>query len=73
MTMNAANNAYDFAPQWNAQQLTDAVPLRLHQLIDFDQVRDAGNARSANSESTRRNSRLGRYLTACALPMFAVR
>jgi hypothetical protein len=73
MIMNAANNAYDFAPQWNAQQLTDAVPLRLHQLIDFDQVRDAGNARSANSEAARRNSRLGRYLTACALPMFAVR
>ncbi|MGH8080234.1 MAG: hypothetical protein ACREP7_06635 [Lysobacter sp.] len=72
--MNAANNAYDFAPQWNAQQLTDAVPLRLHQLIDFDQVRDAGDARSANAESApRRASRIGRYLTACALPMFAVR
>ncbi|MGO4774882.1 hypothetical protein AB4084_05075 [Lysobacter sp. 2RAB21] len=72
--MNAANNAYDFAPQWNAQQLADAVPLRLHQLIDFDQARDAGNTRSANAETAaRRSSRLGRYLTACALPMFAVR
>ncbi|MGO1070198.1 hypothetical protein [Lysobacter sp. CA199] len=71
--MNAANHNHDFAPHWNAQQLTDAVPLRLHQLIDFDQVRDAGDARSANTEATRRHSRSGRYLTACALPMFAVR
>lgn len=71
--MNAANNTYDFAPQWNSQQLTDAVPMRLYQLIDFDQVRDGGNARSANSETKRRNSGLGRYLAACALPIFAVR
>lgn len=71
--MNAANNAYDFAPQWDAQQLTDAVPMRLSQLVDFDQVRDGADERSANGEGKRRASRLGRYLTASALPMFAVR
>jgi hypothetical protein len=71
--MNAVNNAHDFAPQWNAQQLTDAVPLRLYQLVDFDQVRDGGGVRSANSEAARRNSRVSGYLSAGSLPMFAVR
>jgi len=73
--MNAFNaaNAYDFAPQWNAQQLTDAVPLRLHQLIDF-----AGNGetaqRSANAatRAPKRSPRL-RFAGAIALPLFSVR
>lgn len=77
--MNAANQAADrrndaFNPQWSSQELADAVPLRLHQLIDFDQVRDAADARSANAGSAaRRAPRIQRYLAACALPMFAVR
>ena len=73
MIMNAANHAYDFAPRWNARQLTAAVPMRLYQLIDFDQASDNADARSANAEGKRRASRLGHYLTACALPMFTVR
>ncbi|ATE70500.1 hypothetical protein CNO08_03450 [Lysobacter capsici] len=82
MIMNAANHSTDtrsdrndaFNPQWSSQELADAVPLRLHQLIDFDQVRDAGDARSANAETvTRRAPRIQRYLAACALPMFVVR
>ncbi|MGJ7903448.1 hypothetical protein [Lysobacter sp. 1R34A] len=64
---------FPFAPLWSSQELTDAVPLRLHQLIDFDQARDAGDARSANQAATRRPARIHRYLAACALPMFAIR
>lgn len=72
--MNAANHVQDFAPQWNAQQLTDAVPLRLHELIDFDRVREGVDARSANADAApRRARRVQRYLAACALPMFVVR
>ena len=37
---------------WTAQQLADAVPLRLHELYAFDAARDAGGA--ANSERRRR-------------------
>ncbi|MGO1000419.1 hypothetical protein [Lysobacter sp. CA196] len=73
--MQTQHHATDvpFAPQWSSQELTDAVPLRLHQLIDFDQARDAGNARSANEAAPRRPIRIHRYLAACALPMFAIR
>lgn len=74
--MNAANS-YDFAPQWNApawnaQDLTDAVPLRLHQLVDFDRVRDDAQAANAASAAPRRSPRL-RFATAIALPLFSVR
>lgn len=60
------------APAWNPQQLADAVPLRLHQLVDFALARDAAAARSANAEP-RRPLRGARYAAAAALPMFAVR
>lgn len=71
--MNAAN-AYDFAPHWNAQDLTDAVPLRLHQLIDFDGMREGARAGSANAASAAptRSPRL-RLGNAIALPLFSVR
>ena len=74
--MNAFNaaNAYDFAPQWNAQELTDAVPLRLHQLIDFNH--DGERAVSANAAAAaaapKRSPRL-RFAAAIALPLFSVR
>jgi hypothetical protein len=70
--MNAFNaaNAYDFAPHWNAQELTDAVPLRLHQLIDFNH--DGERAVSANAAAPKRSPRL-RFASAIALPLFSVR
>ncbi|WP_363798973.1 hypothetical protein ABU614_03015 [Lysobacter firmicutimachus] len=70
--MYALHDTRATVPAWNPQQLTDAVPLRLHQLIDFDLVRDAGPARSANAEP-RRPLRNARYAAARSLPMFAVR
>ena len=71
--MNAANHAYDFAPLWSAQDLTDAVPLRLHQLIDFagDGERD-GRSANAASNAPKRSPRL-RFASAIALPLFSVR
>ena len=36
-------------PHWTAQQLTDAVPLRLHELYVFDAAVD-GASRAANGE-----------------------
>lgn len=69
--MNAANS-YDFAPQWNAQELTDAVPLRLHQLVDFDRDRDDARAANAASAAPKRSTRL-RFAAAIALPLFSVR
>ncbi|BAV99732.1 hypothetical protein [Lysobacter enzymogenes] len=70
--MNAFNaaNAYDFAPHWNAQELTDAVPLRLHQLIDFNH--DGERAVSANAAAPKRSTR-PRFASAIALPLFSVR
>ncbi|WP_168356456.1 hypothetical protein [Lysobacter enzymogenes] len=70
--MNAANNAYDFAPQWNAQELTDAVPLRLHQLIDFNHDGERADSANAASDAPKRSSRL-RFASAIALPLFSVR
>ncbi|QWP76972.1 hypothetical protein J5226_00755 [Lysobacter sp. K5869] len=67
--MNAAN-AYDFAPRWNAQELADAVPLRLHQLIDF--ARDDRRSANADTAAPKRSARL-RFVSAIALPMFSVR
>ncbi|ALN56058.1 hypothetical protein GLE_0700 [Lysobacter enzymogenes] len=71
MIMNAANNAYDFAPLWNAQELTDAVPLRLHQLIDFNHDGERADSANAAAPAPKRN-RL-RFAAAIALPLFSVR
>ncbi|QQP95523.1 hypothetical protein [Lysobacter enzymogenes] len=72
--MNAFNaaNAYDFAPHWNAQELTDAVPLRLHQLIDFADAGERAGSANAASHAPKRSSRL-RFASAIALPLFSVR
>lgn len=66
-------NAFAHFPahlHWNAQQLADAVPARLHELFALDafDVREAANAMPANRE--RRNGRAtGGYLaTAPVLP-----
>ncbi len=43
---------------WTPQQLADAVPLRLHQMIRFDA---RGNPAAANAASSRRRN-VGSYL-----------
>ncbi len=62
-------NAFAHFPSrlhWTAQQLADAVPLRLHELFAFDAARhDASPAANA----PRRTAPHGkRYLRAAALP-----
>jgi hypothetical protein len=47
-----------FAPfparlHWNAQQLADAVPLRLSQMLGFERARDIGPVAAANREAPR--------------------
>jgi hypothetical protein len=39
--------AFAFPRHWNSQDLADAVPLRLSEMLDFDAVRDDAGA-SAN-------------------------
>ncbi|MDN5781600.1 MAG: hypothetical protein L0H23_06190 [Luteimonas sp.] len=50
---------FSFPQQWNAQDLTDAMPrhLRLSQMVDFDAVR-AGAADSANANTPARKPRV---------------
>ena len=60
-----------FPPQlhWSAQELAEAVPLRLHELFAFDAGRDAG-ASNANQALPQREG----YLPALpASPFFRVR
>ena len=40
-------------PHWTAQQLTDAVPLRLHELYAFDAATSADSGAAANGERRR--------------------
>lgn len=70
--MNAFNaaNAYDFAPHWNAQELTDAVPLRLHQLIDFNH--DGERAVSANAAAPKRSCQMVRLFGLRKVAIFAL-
>jgi|HigsolmetaAR201D_1030396.scaffolds.fasta_scaffold01483_5 hypothetical protein len=67
-----------FAPfpgrlHWTAQQLADAVPLRLWQLYAFD-ARPAGRATDAANRAVRRARRTAAYAAPSPLPSrFAVR
>lgn len=63
--MNA--QTFSFPQQWTSQDLADAVPLRLHELFDFDAVRDGPVAPSANGEP-QRTWRRHDYLRLPALP-----
>ena len=50
-------NAFAHFPSrlhWNAQQLADAVPLRLSELSGFDNARDGVRAMAANQPARRR-------------------
>ena len=63
-------NAFAHFPtrlHWTAQQLADAVPLRLHELDVFDAARDAGNAPAANAANASQARRGGAYLRPAAL------
>ena len=54
-------------PHWTAQQLTDAVPLRLHELYAFDATRDTADCAAANGERNRRQAARS-YAARSALP-----
>ena len=54
-------------PHWTAQQLTDAVPMRLHELYAFDAARDTAGCAAANGERKRRQAALS-YAARSALP-----
>ncbi len=69
--MHAAN-AHCFAPHWNAQELTDAVPLRLYQLVDFDHADDHSPRASANAPHAPRRSYNDRTPSR-SLPIFSIR
>ncbi|MGY1408225.1 MULTISPECIES: hypothetical protein [unclassified Luteimonas] len=52
---------------WTAQQLADAVPLRLHELYAFDAARDTASCTAANGERRRRPAAHA-YAARSALP-----
>lgn len=67
--MNAPSY-FQFPQCWNSQDLTDAVPLRLHEMFDFDAHRD-GVEHAANVPSQTRRTR--GYLSTTPLPqMFRI-
>jgi hypothetical protein len=61
-----------FPPQlhWTAQELAEAVPLRLHQLFAFDAVRDGAPADIDNTGSTWHQRQSRNYLPASPSPAF---
>ncbi|MDH5835171.1 hypothetical protein [Luteimonas kalidii] len=53
-------------PHWTAQQLADAVPVRLHQLFAFDARHEGADAPAANAP--RHRARDARYTRHSMLP-----
>lgn len=74
--MNASNPSarygYPFDLSWTPQDLAEAVPLRLSQLIDFDAMRGNGIAASANAMSFQRTRLMRDYLRNSALSLFRI-
>lgn len=60
----SAHRTFPFDLHWNAQELADAVPLRLFELIDFDT--DAAHA--ANHAAPARPRWRQGFLACAALP-----
>ncbi|WP_202839712.1 hypothetical protein [Luteimonas saliphila] len=63
-------NAFAHFPtrlHWTAQQLADAVPLRLHEVFAFDAARDNASRAAANGERARARTAAG-YVGRSALP-----
>ena len=66
-----ASDAFPFRLHWDSQDLADAVPLRLFELVDFAAGDTA--ATCANAASLRRNALRDRYLPSAALsPRFRI-
>ena len=65
------NSVFPFDLHWSAQDLADAVPLRLHELVGFD----AGATQAANTAEAKPRAPWPRraYATARQLPSFRVR
>jgi hypothetical protein len=60
--------AFPFHLHWNAQDIADAVPLRLHQLYDIDHVGETALQASANQVGPQRRPRSTSYLPGSHLP-----
>jgi len=67
-----ASPGFPFDLQWTSQDLADAVPLRLSELLDFDADRDGPVAPCANSlpQAPRRDWRQPGYRLVSNLPSF---
>ena len=61
---------FSFPQHWTAQDLANAVPLRLSQLLDFDAVGNGCGACANASSSRRRALAANGYLSIAALPRF---
>ena len=72
--MNTPSNVMPLQTHWNSQQLADAVPLRLSQLLDFsaDTLRACDRA-SANASALHGSQRSSTFLPAPALTLFRTR
>jgi hypothetical protein len=77
MTLESDMNANVFfpsQPHWTAQELAEAVPLRLHELFAFDAIRNGAIADSANDRLHFGHGQPRNYLPATpALDVFRVR
>ena len=63
------SSTFPFAPHWTAQDLADAVPLRLFELFAFDAGADGADLDRSANHLPRRNWR-GAYLRVGELPAF---
>lgn len=62
--MNAMASVFPFTLRWDSQDLADAVPLRLFDLVDFA----AGNGEAANAHAASLRARIARsYLPGTGL------
>lgn len=64
-----AHDAFPFRLHWTAQDLAEAVPLRLHELFAFDARRDGPLSPSANAQPHRGRRHWG-YACLAALPAY---
>ncbi len=62
-------STFPFAAHWTAQDLADAVPLRLFELFAFDADGDGAHLGRVANHAPRRSLR-GAYLRNSALPAF---
>jgi hypothetical protein len=64
-------HSYPFDLRWTPQDLVDAVPLRLSELVAFDADAEAADAANAMESARRRSDwRVHSYLRATTLPAF---